>query len=125
MSAERPSPDEQDQEVSRYMHFSETEFRDHFMELLLNRERNLQAIAKMLITARYRLLECRQGTALYRSRSNTLRYVYVAYNSDDDINKEELDNLAALEDLDPFHPPDPTDEVFMDIALHFHTTDQQ
>lgn len=107
------------------MHFTEAEFRDHFMELLLNRERNLQAIAKMLITARYRLLECKQGTALHRSRSNTLRYVYVAYKGDVDIDKERLDELAAIEDMDPLHAPDPFDEAFTDIALHFHTTDQR
>ncbi|MFZ3009845.1 MAG: hypothetical protein WA030_02390 [Candidatus Microsaccharimonas sp.] len=125
MTTERPSSDEQNYEVNRHMHFSEAEFRDHFMELLLNREQNLQEIAKMLITARYRLLECRQGTALHRSRSNTLRYVYVAYKGDADIDKERLDELAAIEDMDPLHAPDPIDEAFTDIVLHFHTTEQQ
>lgn len=125
MTPERPSPDEQDQEVSRYMILSEPGFRNHFMELLLDRERNAQKIARMLITARYRLMECRVGTALYRTRENTLRYVYVAYKGGDDVEKEGLDRLAALEDEEPFHAPDPYDELFNDIILHMHTTDEQ
>jgi len=123
MTAEQFSPDEN--EVGLYMHLSEEGFRDRFMELLIDRERNLKEIAKMIIVARYRLLECTLGTSLYRSRANTLRYIYIAYKADDEIDKDQLDALAATEDLDPFHPPDQTDEAFMDIALHFHTTDQR